>query len=513
MCFWNFHISVVWVYRRIQSSDGIPAVVSSYTANALNQYTSRTVPDTVPITGDAPLDVNVYVNGALADRQRTHWHGTVTADNTQNPEYTEVVTEAVYLPPDPQDPDEYTATTNHVFFAQSPEVFEYDLDGNMTKDGRFNYSWNGENRLVKAETRDDLPPEVPRHRVQYAYDHQGRMVSKEVFDVSNHYPLTTTHYTWDNWNIIAETVTPLTPSSLLPATSFYVWGLDLSGTLQGAGGVGGLLAVVRDDGLFAPCYDANGNVTEYVLLGRATASPPSLSAGDIVAHYEYDAFGNITAQTGLLADTFKFRFSTKYWENETAILHYEKRPYSPSLGRWFSRDPILEQGGLNLYGFVVNDAINGVDVKGQIRYSPLPGTGVHYPDDFPYRKNPGLPTLNPPGEDCECCPSMKQAAERLAEVLNRPKCKQWFKKHGSFEEAFSVKCVSGWGTLGYPALHPFPTLFMTINVNKNTCENTDSDAWESLLIHELAHAYCIKIPGLAEFCALKAQSACVKYPE
>jgi YD repeat-containing protein len=74
----------------------------------------------------------------------------------------------------------------------------------------------------------------------------------------------------------------------------YLWGPDLSGTLQGAGGVGGLLAVIRSDGTFFPCYDANGNVTDYVDAN-----------GTVRAHYEYSPFGETIAQSGDLADTFR----------------------------------------------------------------------------------------------------------------------------------------------------------------------------------------------------------------
>lgn len=38
--------------------------------------------------------------------------------------------------------------------------------------------------------------------------------------------------------------------------------------------------------------------------------------------------------------------------------------YSPEQGRWTSRDPIEEEGGLNLYAFVENQAINFFDVFG-----------------------------------------------------------------------------------------------------------------------------------------------------
>ena len=57
-------------------------------------------------------------------------------------------------------------------------------------------------------------------------------------------------------------------------------------------------------------------------------------------------------------------FSTKYTDNETDLLYYGYRYYSPALGRWLSRDPIEEQGGLNLYGFVNNDPVNKWDVLG-----------------------------------------------------------------------------------------------------------------------------------------------------
>jgi RHS repeat-associated protein len=40
------------------------------------------------------------------------------------------------------------------------------------------------------------------------------------------------------------------------------------------------------------------------------------------------------------------------------------RYYNPGLGRWINRDPIEERGGLNVYGFVVNDGVNSWDYLG-----------------------------------------------------------------------------------------------------------------------------------------------------
>ena len=52
--------------------------------------------------------------------------------------------------------------------------------------------------------------------------------------------------------------------SISSSTSYYVWGRDLSGTLDGAGGVGGLLATEVGGTWYFPLYDNNGNVTDYV---------------------------------------------------------------------------------------------------------------------------------------------------------------------------------------------------------------------------------------------------------
>ncbi|MEJ1974190.1 MAG: RHS repeat-associated core domain-containing protein [Lacunisphaera sp.] len=59
-----------------------------------------------------------------------------------------------------------------------------------------------------------------------------------------------------------------------------------------------------------------------------------------------------------------FRFSTKWQDDETGLIYYGERYYSSALGRFINRDPIEEAGGVNLYGFVGNNAVNSVDVLG-----------------------------------------------------------------------------------------------------------------------------------------------------
>ena len=137
----------------------------------------------------------------------------------------------------------------------------------------------------------------------------------------------------------------------------YCWGLDVSGTLDGAGGIGGLLCAgsggtASVSSVFF-CYDANGNVMALVS-----------TTGAVVAEYDYGPFGEALQATGPAAAGNPWRFSTRYTDPETDLVMYPLRPYSPALGRFLSRDPIEEFGGFHLYGFVGNDPANGVDPLG-----------------------------------------------------------------------------------------------------------------------------------------------------
>ena len=59
-----------------------------------------------------------------------------------------------------------------------------------------------------------------------------------------------------------------------------------------------------------------------------------------------------------------FRFSSEYYDSELDLVYYNYRHYSPALGRFLSRDPIQEQGGLNLYAFAGNNHIQGKEILG-----------------------------------------------------------------------------------------------------------------------------------------------------
>ena len=80
------------------------------------------------------------------------------------------------------------------------------------------------------------------------------------------------------------------------------------------------------------------------------------------ASYQYDPYGNITSMEGDMAEINPFRFSSEHHDEDLGLVYYNYRHYNPTDGRWTSRDPIAEQGGYNLYGFVDNNSIRYADV-------------------------------------------------------------------------------------------------------------------------------------------------------
>jgi RHS repeat-associated protein len=213
--------------------------------------------------------------------------------------------------------------------------------------------------------RDIDSPTGARQKLVFEYDHQGRRIRKQFFtrSGSNWVEQRDAICLYEGWNVVAELDANVSNARLRT----YVWGLDLSGTRQGAGGVGGLLWVNNDQtsyggqtlpiGVQYVAYDGNGNV-----VGLAKAADGTLSA-----RYEYGPFGETVRQTGVLADAQPFRFSTKWTDVESGFLYYGYRYYNPSTGRWLNRDPIGQRGGRQPYSFLLNDALNSWDWLGLLR--------------------------------------------------------------------------------------------------------------------------------------------------
>ena len=248
----------------------------------------------------------------------------------------------------------------------SPRTIHHNADGGLSSDDVWTYAYDAEDQLRSVTSRSLTNGAI---RVRNTYDYRHRRTSKTVqrLNVATALPpsppvelrewetLEMRTFVYDDWNLIHETVYTVDSGVTNVTEIQYFWGLDLSGTIQGAGGVGGLLAVSRNGLLYFPTFDNNGNVTKYID-----------ESGNVVAAYEYDDFGRTISQSGPLADFFRHRFSTKYYDPETGLYYYGYRFYSPDWRIWLNRDPIEEEGGLALYVYCKNNTLGMTDLFGTV---------------------------------------------------------------------------------------------------------------------------------------------------
>ncbi|MGI8485484.1 MAG: RHS repeat-associated core domain-containing protein, partial [Thermomicrobiales bacterium] len=98
------------------------------------------------------------------------------------------------------------------------------------------------------------------------------------------------------------------------------------------------------------------------------------TSGAVVARYDYDPYGRPTTVIGTNKPDFNFTGLYRHAKSGLDLAVY--RAYDPDLGRWLSRDPIGETGGLNLYGYVGNDPLNYLDPHGLSAFgTALPWAG------------------------------------------------------------------------------------------------------------------------------------------
>jgi len=86
------------------------------------------------------------------------------------------------------------------------------------------------------------------------------------------------------------------------------------------------------------------------------------ASGTAAATYAYDAFGNLLATTGTLANPF--RYTGREFDAETGLHFYRARYYDSTLGRFISSDPIEFNGGANFYVYTGNRPLIRIDPSG-----------------------------------------------------------------------------------------------------------------------------------------------------
>jgi|WetSurMetagenome_2_1015567.scaffolds.fasta_scaffold00155_25 RHS repeat-associated protein len=255
---------------------------------------------------------------------------------------------------------------NQVIASTNPaRTYAYDNDGNMTT------GFNPDGQAVTM-----------------TYDAENRLITAQFTDSSSRTNLTNYYYSGDGLlarmtKTLAGTLvsdTRYIRAGFLPiqerdannnVTREYLWGLNYGG------GIGGLLNLKQGGLDYNYLYDGKGNVT--TLIG-ADQTP--------VVSYAYDPFGVLKKKVGIFDQPYQF--STKPYDPQTGLSEYGFRYYNAVLGKWMTRDPLGEYGGINLYRAMGNNPVNWVDPFGLEKLYILP------PDDsFIARanSNPDIPGI------------------------------------------------------------------------------------------------------------------------
>ncbi len=261
----------------------------------------------------------------------------------------------------------YPATGSHTVILEEDvdEDYEYDLRGNMmlkkvdeTVVARYFYIYDNLIEFIwyPEGVHDNEHP-------HYTYDGLNRRVKVEYGtvtvdqdgDFSSFGDIDTVKdYVFDGTQPIIEYDND---GGSRMVTRQYYWGTGLPG------GIGGLLYLKvpgSPDAYYYYHYDGGGNVTCITDADK-----------DIMALYEYDAFGNIITKCGSLANDFLF--STQMANSNAGWYMYMFRSYDPQLGRWTQRDPIGTRlktqretilSEPNLYEFCYNSPLNFIDLLG-----------------------------------------------------------------------------------------------------------------------------------------------------
>ncbi|MBP6014625.1 MAG: RHS repeat protein [Alphaproteobacteria bacterium] len=218
--------------------------------------------------------------------------------------------------------DQYTSLT---VSGQAAANLTYDLNGNLTSDGTWTFSYDAENHLTSA-TKSGAT-------VSYTYDALGRRQTKTVNGTLTNYLSAGDEEIGEydtNGNILRRYIPG--PGTDQPIAMVTVAGITNTLKFFHADRQGSVIAMA----------DSTGALTE--------------------GPYTYDPYGNSASSTAGVP----FRYTGRRLDAETGLYYYRARYYAPALGRFLQTDPVGYQQSTNLYTYVGNDPLNANDPTGQV---------------------------------------------------------------------------------------------------------------------------------------------------
>ena len=217
---------------------------------------------------------------------------------------------------------------DHKLISAGTTTYQYDTDGNLIQENRSgtitSFQYNTDGTLARVDLPDGRV-------ITYLYDHAGRRVARAVDGSRTH--------AW------------LYGTGLMPLAEF-----DGTGALRQrfvyAGGP-------------VPLVCERGGQTYHIITDQI-GSPILVSddSGAVVKQVSYDTWGNVLSDTNPAFD-LPFGFAGSMADPDHELIRFGVRDYQPSTGRWTAKDPILFNGGLNLYAYAGSDPVNLVDQEGK----------------------------------------------------------------------------------------------------------------------------------------------------
>jgi RHS repeat-associated protein len=305
-------------------------LVQTFNVDAAKELTNVSRSGTFTLSGATPAPVtNLTVNGQAAQTYGdfTFARTNLTLANGNNT-FTNIAQNI------------YGVALTNTFTANLPSSvgLNFDNNGNLTNDGTKTLSYDSENQLtnvtVTGSYRSDFVYDgLNRRRIERDYSWNGNWIKTNE-----------TRFIYDGYLPIQER-----DSNNVPQVT-YTRGLDLSGTLDEAGGIGGLLARTDTNGSTFYHADVAGNITALID-----------SRQNIVGRYLYNPSGKLTGMWGSMGPANVMRFSSKPYMQLADEYDFGFRRYRTDLPGFTTVDPL---GGINPYSLGYNDPLFYVDPYG-----------------------------------------------------------------------------------------------------------------------------------------------------